>query len=228
MLETQTIKKPIEFEPTLTHLEELNKTPLHKVKAEHKEAIVAETYSFFKDFLTQNGFTEHTDPNEVYTSLNSGFYTVRREDPRKIFPLLSKSEGYTIDFKDDRYANCVTWNPSQDGPKGIYNAYMEGFTSMNGVVSVICFEQEESDDIIAVNDSVQNFYGLDRQRVRSYRGQVTKNKVKFINLRIPGHLFPEENMTETELDAVDEYTDAIDRGVKVQPVMIHRSYTPSS
>lgn len=222
-------EKPVsETDSALSHLEELSQTPLHKVQAERKGEIVAETYNFFKDFLQQNGFSEHTNPTEVYKSLGSTAYTVRREDPRNIFPLLSTDEGYEVDFADDRYANCVTWNPSQDGPKGIYNAYMEGFTSMNGVVAVVCFEQEDDDDLIAMEDSIQNFYGLDRQRVRSYKGSVTRDKVKFINLRIPGHLFPETDMTEDELGRVDEYVDAIDRGKKASPVMIHRSYAPQT
>ncbi len=213
-------------ESSIQSLDEISQTPLHKIPADKKGEIVAETFHFFKDFLEQSGFAEHTSPTETYQHLGDQNLVARREDPRNIFPLLSSEEGYEIDFEDARYANCVAWNPAADGPKGLYNAYMEGFASMNGVVSIVAFEQQDGDDLIAMEDSIQNFYGLDRSRVRSYKGSVTNNRIRLINLRIPGHLFPETEMTEDELNAVDEYLFAQENGKKADPVMIHRCYTP--
>lgn len=209
---------------TFTHLAELNKTPLHERGTQEKHKIAEETFLFFKEFLQQYSFAEYTNLNEAYTHLENRNYIVRREDPRNIFPLLSKDAGYTIDFESDRYANCVIWNPQTDGPKGIYNAYMEGFTNMNSIVTVIGFKTDTNDDLLKMDDSTENFYGLDRSRVRSYKGSVTKDRIAFINLRIPGHLLSEQHLAEDEIDRVDEYLEAKEQGKEAKPVMIHRSY----
>ncbi len=209
---------------TIKQLEHISQTPLHQVPAEKKSEIVSETFFFFKDFLVANGFTEYTNLQNAYKTLPPKQFIARRENPLQIFPLLTQENGYSIDFQDNRYANCVVWNPATDGARGIFNAYMEGFTSLNGIVTVIVFEHRTDDDIIAMEDSIQNFYGLDRSHVRSFQGSVTADRVRCINIRVPGHLFPEEELTETEQDKLDEYYEAKESGKRIDPVMIHRSY----
>ena len=206
-----------------TQLQQLDEIPLYKRSTHEKSEIVGETYLFFKEFLTQNGFAEYKNIDKAYQHISDQKYIVRREDPKNIFPLLTEKDGYEIGFQDTRYSNCVTWSPS-DGKNGIYNAYMEGFSDMNGIVTVIGFSPQQSDDLIKMEDASQEFNGLDRSQVYSYKGPVSKEKVVFINLRAPGHLLPESELTEEEIEKVDEYLDAREEGKDAQPVMIHRCF----
>lgn len=105
---------------------------------------------------------------------------------------------------------------------------MEGFTNLNGVVTVIGFDAYSKKDLIAMEDSVRNFHGLDRSSVRSYQGQITKDMVKFITLRIPGHLISEKYLTDAEIDSVDAYRSQIERQGKGAPYMIFRTFLPQT
>lgn len=209
--------------PRIDPSEVLNE--LHDNRTESRNEMTAETFSFFKDMLTTHGFTEYKDVNQAYRSLPGEKMIVRREDPKNVLKLFSPDSSYNVGFADgERYSNCVEWNPHSDGPRNISNAYLEGFTNLNSVVTVIGMERMENDDIVQLEDATQNFYGLERQGVRSYKGPVTQERVRFINLRIPGHLLPESELTGDELDRVDEYLDHKEAGRPAQPIMIHRSY----
>lgn len=206
----------LEIENVRNHTETSNET-------------VSETFAFFRDLLESQGFKEYKNMNEAYRNFPSEKIIVRREDPRNILILLSEGGSYEVDFVGDhRYSNCVEWNPQTDGPKNISNAYLEGFTNMNSVVTVIGVERQDKDDIVQLKDATQDFYGLQRQGVRSFTGTITKEHVLFINLRVPGHLLPESELTDDELDRVDQFNEARDSGKKAIPVMIHRSYLHNS
>jgi hypothetical protein len=203
---------------TVLHIE-------NNIRTESHNEVTAETYSFFKDLLTANGYTEFTDVNAAYSTLPASPLIVRREDPRNVLKLFSETESYEVGFMgDDRYSNCVEWNPQSDGPRNIGNAYAEGFTNLNNVVTVIGLEKAPEDDLLRLPDAVQDFHGLDRAGVRSFQGAVSAEKIVFISVRVPGHLFPESELTEEEYDKVDEYLESAHSGIKAQPVMIHRSY----
>lgn len=212
------------FIPTETILNIENRS-----HTESLSEITSETYAFFQDLLTANGYTAFTDVNAAYQTLPSSTIIVRREDPRNVLKLFSETESYTVGFVgDDRYSNCVEWNPQADGTRHISNAYSEGFTSLNNVVTVIGLKKDPEDDLVRLPDAVQDFHGLKRDGVRSFQGVVSAEKVAFVSLRIPGHLLPESKLTEEELDKVDEYLEAKNAGRTAQPVMIHRSYINSS
>jgi hypothetical protein len=194
-------------------------------RAEFQKEITTGTYGFFKDSLIARGYTEFTDMNEAYGTLPANTIIVRREDPRNVLKLFSGTESYTIAFaEDDRYSNCVEWNPQADGPKNLSNAYAEGLTNLNHVVAVIGFEKKPTDDLLRLPDATHDSYGLDRAGVRSFQGAVSADRVTFISLRVPGRLLPESELTDEELDRVDMYLEKTDSGIKAEPVMIHRSF----
>lgn len=201
--------------------------PLHSKGREEKYELVRETFDFFGSFLTAHGYTAHTNADEAYRQLPNKKIIARREDPRKLFEVFNNPAGYTINFVGDRYANCVTWNPHADGSKNLYNAFMEGFTNLNGVVAVIGFLPDTTNDLMTMPDSIQNFHGLDRSGVRSYQGTITKEQLYFVTLRVPGHLLPESCLTEDELDLVDAYQEEHERTGNGTPVMVFRTYLPS-
>lgn len=196
---------------------------LHPEMSPEEFNITAETYQFLNDLLEVNGYAKFNNVTEAYQSINSDHLIVRREDPRKIMSLFSDGS-YEIGFENARYSNCVEWNPHADGAKGIANAYLEGMTNLNNVVTIIGFNEGDDFDVVKLEDAQSNFYGLDREAVRSIKGKVTESDVAFISLRIPGHLLPPEDLTDEELDTIDEYLDKKSAGIEANPVMIHRAY----
>ena len=185
-----------------------------------------ETYFAIREILQNGGYSEFKNVNDVFKTLPDTSIIVRREDPRRIFELLSEANEYKIGFEndDERYSNCVEWNFKRDGSANIHNAYMEGFSDLNNVVAVVGFEQASDDDILKLPDAQQNFYGLQRDKVRSFKGTVNQEKIKFVNLRIPAHLLPENELTETELDRLHTFIEAKKNNDRVEPIMIHRSF----
>lgn len=187
--------------------------------------ITTETYLFFKELLNSHEYTEFTDVNTAYRTLPATTMIVRREDPRNVLKLFSETQTYDVGFVgDERYSNCVEWNPQADGAHNLRNAYAEGFSNLNNVVTVIGFEKSKQDDILRLPDATDDVHGLDRTGVRSFQGAIAADRVAFINLRMPGHLLPESELTEAEIDKVDEYLETLASGHTAQPVMIHRSY----
>lgn len=185
--------------------------------------ITAETYQFLSDLFEVHGYKKYENVTDGYHALGQDSFIVRREDPRKVMALFSDGE-YEIGFEDARYSNCAEWKPQLHGARGIMNAYLEGMTNLNKVVTVVGFYKNENFDLVKLDDAQANFYGLERELVRSIKGIVTEEDVAFISLRIPGHLMDATELTDDEQDAVDEYFDAKERGKESRPVMIHRTY----
>lgn len=186
--------------------------------------ITAETFSFFEDSLKNVGFAELSDISTGYKELGGKDLIVRREDPRKVLSILN-GESYEVGFADVRYSNCVEWKPDLHGARGITNAYLEGYTSLNSVVTVIGFEKNNSQDIERLPDASGNFYGLDRDLVRSFKGEIHPENVAFIALRAPAHMLDEALLTDDEIDRLDDYLEKREKGNDViNPVMIHRLF----
>ncbi len=190
--------------------------------------ISAETFSFFEDVLKSKGFVEFESMTDAYKKIDDKTLVVRREDPRKVLQLLGEPGHYEVGFESDRYSNCVEWNPYTDGSRGIHNAYMEGMTNLNSVVTVIGFNRQPDQDIVKLPDASINFHGLERDKVRSFKGTITLENVAVINLRIPGHLLSEAKLTIEELDRVDEYISHKEKGLPANPVMVHRSFVKNT
>jgi hypothetical protein len=187
-----------------------------------------ETFFALREQLVNADFTEFNNVNDAYRTLPAKDFIVRREDPRQVFELLSKAGSYNIDYVgDDPYSNCAVWNPRTSGKAGLENAYAEGLTELNHVVTIVGFRPHETDSLLQLPDAQRNFHGLERQYVRSFKGTVDTESIVFINLRIPAHLLPESELTEDELDMLFAYTEEKARGIKVVPVMVHRSYIKS-
>lgn len=190
---------------------------------EDETNITAETFDFLKELLQSEGFTMHKEMNDTIRALGNRTLVVRREDPRKILELLSKGS-YEVGFENERYSNCAEWNPQVDNIRGITNAYMEGMTNLNNVVTLIGFEKTSEQDIEKLGDATENFYGLERGNVRSFQGQISVDGVDMINLRVPGHLMSESELSEEEIGKIDEYLEAKESDEEANPVMIYRSF----
>ncbi len=168
-----------------------------------------------------SGFEEYTDISKMYRELPSTSLIVRRENPEALLKLLTQNTPLEIGFVGNvPYANSVGWNPHTDGSRGLDNAFLEGNGQMNGIVFVYGFEKPEGFHVATQPESKLVFAQVDRLRVRSAAGIVPPEAVRFVTVRIPIKLFPEERMTEEEKDLLWD----IRNGAETTPKFIHRGF----
>jgi hypothetical protein len=149
---------------------------------------------------------------------------VRRDSPIRILEALTEHENMHIDFPNgERYSNAVIWKPDQ-GVRGLENTYLEGYAEANGIVAVMGIKQDAINDIVALEDASQKFAGLDREYVRSIRGDIAPEDILFVSIRVPIFAFPEKDMTEEERGRYEEYAEQREGGKKVPPQFIHRGF----
>jgi len=164
---------------------------------------------YISELETLPEFEEFTDMAKMYRQLTGDKLIVRREDPGNLFRLIIDKEPLEIGFVGGTpYANAVEWSPEFDGTHGLDNAFLEGYSHLDQIVTVYGFEPTEGFHVEKLNDSQANFAGIDRTRVRSISGFVPPEAVRFVTLRIPIQAFPEERMTGEEKDRLWEYEES--------------------
>lgn len=189
--------------------------------------IVTETFQELRSALTEHGFDEYKEITEMYRSLPAEQLIVRREDPDTVNKLLNEG-AIEIAFDGNvEYANSVEWSP-ENGPQHIRNAYLEGYGQKNSIVTVIGIHKNDTLSVKKLEDSTQEFYGLDRTGVRSAKGTVSLDDLHFVSIRIPINYLQESELTENELDERFEYTEFKKAGKQPSPVFVHRGFLRKS
>lgn len=185
-----------------------------------RDRVITESAHEIISELRATGAIEYTNMSEMYGILGNMDILTRRESPDRILEALATNTSILIDFPDDkRYSNAVLWN-STLGSRGLENAYLEGYGQFNSIVSVIGFRVDEKVDIENLPDASQQFAGLDRAYVRSIRGSIDPDNLLFVSVRIPIFAFPENEMTQEELERRDAYFE----NPKASPAFIHRGF----
>lgn len=194
-----------------------------KLPSEEQHELATQTFEEIQKALLAYGFTESDNLAEVYKSLPQETMIVRRENP-EVLPDLFTKGSYEIGFVGDQeYANCVEWKPS-DGVLNMQNAYHEGYGQKNSIVTVVGISKKSGLEVKRLDESVQDFYGLDRRGVRSTHGEVAPSNLLFVSLRIPITHLHESLLTEDELDRKYEYMELIKGGKRPDPIFVHRGY----
>lgn len=166
-------------------------------------------------------FEEYTDINKMYRELLHEALVVRRENPEALMQLLTEHKPLEIAFVGSTpYANSVEWNPHTDGSRGLDNVFLEGYGHRDGIVMVYGFKKPNGFYFKQHPESQQVFAQVDRVRVRSAAGVVPPEAVRFVTIRIPIKLFPEERMTEEEKDLLWD----VQSGAESTPKFIHRGF----
>lgn len=196
----------------------------HKTPRQEQNKLTSDTYTFFKESLIHAGYTEFTQPSEGYGHLPATSLIVRREDPLALLKLIGEKKPYTImQEENERYENAVEWNPSLDGVKGISNAYSEGRGQLNSVVAVAGILPKNL-TVETLEHSSETIQNTDRHNIRSISGTVSPEDTLFISLRVPGHLFPPEEMTEEESEKLFDYEESESQDIIPKIFMVHRTY----
>lgn len=223
MLEIEKIKKPstkekesevLEKEPSPELLEIQNKLQqlkdkeFYKTNPEEYKELSRQTYKDLGTFFLNNGAEFVTDVNDIYKEYKDSYsnpLVVRREDPEKVTEL---AEGMNLDLRfdpkvsrdrGDKYANCAIWPYGKNPVAGIKNAFLEGRGMAGPIVALTGINPNKEKTELDKPENAQLKVGdIEREAVRIFSGEVSKEDLRFIILRIQKNFFPEENLTEEE------------------------------
>ncbi|MFZ2832139.1 MAG: hypothetical protein WAZ40_03215 [Minisyncoccia bacterium] len=142
--------------------------------------------------------------------LIEGRVLVRRENIETAMHGLLEDKDISIDPKG-LYPNVAWWDMAH-GSEGLKNAFLEGRAHLNGVVAVLGFEPSATLAIVDqkdIPDEAGVFQGadgadLDRRFVASAHGVVSHNDFRFAIFRFPYQYFPEDKMTDAEIEGGDK------------------------
>jgi hypothetical protein len=171
------------------------------------------------------GGTFYEDVNDMYHSLEQKEMIIRKHALEDIFEKVTAGEPIHVGLdssaqssKNDYYANAALWDPRSGDNSGFYNAFMEGRASMNGVVGVMGFAKEavEVHEVRADAKSVGN---INRENVVSVQGDIRKEDLQFLLIRIPSFVMPEKMITDEDEEAMD------DQVTKGQQPFVFRGFT---
>lgn len=176
-----------------------------KEDKEHNDSETEKTAYAVLEALRHTNGVVYQDVAEMYPLVHEKIL-VRREDVSKVME--STLEGAPIELHARGLRPNVAWWELSHGSDGLKNAFLEGHTHMNGVVSVLGFEQGEAltvTDQKDIPDEPGAFVGadgsiLDRHFVASADGTIPHERVRFAVFRFPYEHFPEEELTDEEVE----------------------------
>ncbi len=168
-----------------------------------------QAYKDMASFFISQGGNFIVDVNEIYRSYhrqaNQEPLIVRREDPEKTAGLAA---GMAVDLsfdpkvtgdRGDKYANCAIWPYGSNPVAGIKNSFLEGRGMAGPLVTILAARhnpknsrlEEPEDRLMKVGD-------ITREAVRIVSGEIGREDLEFIIVRMAANYFPEENLTEEE------------------------------
>jgi len=174
---------------------------------EYKE-LSYQAYKDLSSFFINEGAEFVTDVNEIYQEFGNKQTSpiiIRREDPKKVAAL---SEGFPINLnfdpkvvgeRGDKYANCAIWPYGRDAVSGIRNSFLKGRGMAGPLVTLIGVSHNPKSTELTIPEEFMIKVGtIERDAVRIASGNLTKEDLQFIILRIQKDFFPEENLSDSE------------------------------
>jgi hypothetical protein len=208
-------EEDFEYEPSQEFLEineklnQLKDKSLYSQDKEKYKELCHQTYKDLGSFLINNGGEFSSDINNVYKKYQSNYnnpLVVRREDPEKVAQLV---DGKDIDLKfdpkvtgdrGDKYANCAIWPYGKNPVAGIKNAFLEGRGMAGPLVTLTAVKANPNNTSIEKPKDFKIKVGdIEREAVRIFSGNINKEDLKFIILRIQKDFFPQDNLAEEEI-----------------------------
>jgi hypothetical protein len=211
----ETKKDEIEYEPSLSFLnikDKLDQLKDKKFQKENPDKYKELCYKIYKDissFFIENGGEFASDVNNIYRKYQDSYsdpLVVRREDPEKVAQLVDGKEldlifdPKVVGDRGDKYANSAIWPYGKDPVAGIRNAFLEGRGMAGPIVTLTAIKANPDNTNIEIPQNAKlNVGNIEREAVRIFSGNVSKEDLKFIILRIQKDFFPEENLSEQEI-----------------------------
>lgn len=203
----------------------LKDTSFIKESPEDYKNKAIETYKKIKDYFLDNGaeyFENISDMYDHYIQKNESL-VVRKEDPIKLLKLLDGEkiemtfDPEVVDNRGDKYANSALWpNGPVNATSGIGNAFAEG-RGMAGPIAMVAGIKNNSSGIkIEDPEDKMDFVGdLYRGNVKILSGNIHKEDLEFVVLRIMAKFVSEDILTKSEIEKLkDGKLEQIVRGFK--------------
>lgn len=132
-------------------------------------------------------------------------YVVRRQDGQHIIDTLVDGQDMSLalDAELGAYANSVEWSKIQ-GTRGLLNAFQEGMANFHGMATVVGFAKGKDLEVGNVPDFTGQYITTDRSLVRSSRGVVHPEDLRFMIFRTPSNVFPDALRSEKEEDEIED------------------------
>lgn len=158
-------------------------------------------------FLVEEGATPAPDADRTLRELvrqHSGLI-VRRENPRVLLQALATDQSIPIRFDPDAHSGEPYPNAALlgSGLEGLRIPYQRGFSKIEtgALIFIIGFLPSDTATVRRLSkDTYPHYTGLDRSLVRMVDGEVPLSNLRFLSVRFPRRIFPEDRMTDFELE----------------------------
>lgn len=177
-----------------------------------RQELIKVVYDRLVVWLEKCGLTLREDVQAIYTAMaraSSSALLVRQERLDNVVALLVENESRTLLPEAEggkRYANAAAFGSDGDGAE---IAFSEGSATKYGITALIGFDPHG----LHVEEMPPSECDLrDRTLCRSVSGTLASDKVKYLVIRVPRRLFPQEYLTLKEAE-VESETGYIFRGV---------------
>ncbi len=198
-----------EISPLIGNMLLLKDTNNLKEKPREYKNRAIETFEEIKELIKDNGGEFHEDVSEIYNKYNVNKpVIVRREDPTRLSRLIN-GENLEIFFdpevtygEGEKYANSALW-PYGPAEKtgGVANAFLEGRGNAGPIVMLGGYNTNgEKMEIVEPEQNEQKVGTLDRHGVRILSGEIKKEDMEFIIIRIASTFFDKSQMTQKEIE----------------------------
>ena len=175
--------------------------------AEKYQGRLEDTLEHIADFFKKNGGKEENISSiyRKYLSENGKPLIVRREDPERVVRLI-ENEAINLNFdpkvvadKNSKYANCAIWPHGANPTAGMQNAFLEGRGMAGPLVTMMATRQNPKNNLIEdPKDKMLNNGKVNRESVRIVSGQIKREDLEFIIVRLQKKFLSPEKLTEEE------------------------------
>ena len=153
----------------------------------------------------------HENVTDIYNKIKERVL-IRREHPKNVFKSLLEDKDIPLFFNesfdseeegDTSYYNATQWDGA--GDDSLKNPFVEGHSHFGNVVTMIGFDK--GDDI--VEHKIEGPHnptedGIHYDKNVSLSGNIHPDDIKFLITRIPTRTLKEEDLTEKELERMEE------------------------
>ena len=193
---------------------------------EKRKTWVEQAVRSMKNELEMAGAEYYQNVAELYEELK-GSFLIRRDDPTKLMKLAT--EEIPIEIASQMrgakpYPNTTLWSRG-DAPAALAMAFTEGKAQIGGISMIAGFKKGRElslKRLPAAEKTHQKHVGEARAFVRFASGTVLPEDLRFLIMRVPLSLFPEELLTEEEEDFLFE--DDAESGMRKKTRMVLRGF----
>ena len=171
------------------------------ISFEDRKNRLSEAFIEIKDSFVDVGADFYEDVNKVYRDYEMDNLIIRRDDPRNLVNCVLEKDDIDIELKD--YPNCAEWTP-ENWSRSLSSAFLEGRASAGGMISVLAFKKGANFEVIDISEEEKSALGIDHSSAKRMGGRVNLGDLQFAVLGVPVALFPEEQMSDLELEKWDK------------------------